>query len=356
MGPLIRQLVFIVVILLIAAQGCSESEPDITLTLPPPTVAPNAQISVVTPNVKIAQNVPLSGTGSSDTDGRITYYEWDFGDGNTASGVDVTHAYTMPGRYTVRLTVTDDTDLSDTAELVLRVSLGVQVQTQATSSTWRSGDQPYPIHNAVKEKLEMVGFEVVNGGLTYDLKLLVDFKEQRGAPYYGGGYGTNIACLVRLYNEDDSLLFSQEIAASTDSIVSSPKGKAPDLYGNAIRNFEDNSYFVYLGEIVANECGMVDEVSILISALEGKDERARDRAAWALGHMEDNRAVEPLIKALNGDDMGLQYSAIISLGQLGDQRAIEHLTRLLEELDGSEYIDYVYAIKTALANIEEQNR
>ncbi|MHC1579830.1 MAG: PKD domain-containing protein, partial [Candidatus Alkanophagales archaeon] len=45
---------------------------------------------------------------ASDIDGVIVAYEWDFGDGTTASGAVVTHAYASAGNYTVRLTVTDD--------------------------------------------------------------------------------------------------------------------------------------------------------------------------------------------------------------------------------------------------------
>lgn len=36
-------------------------------------------------------------------------FSWDFGDTNTSTGMSPTHEYTMPGLYTVTLTVTDDT-------------------------------------------------------------------------------------------------------------------------------------------------------------------------------------------------------------------------------------------------------
>ncbi len=50
----------------------------------------------------------LDGSGSSDTDGFIEWYDWDFGDGATASGQTVSHQDASPGTYTVSLTVTDD--------------------------------------------------------------------------------------------------------------------------------------------------------------------------------------------------------------------------------------------------------
>ena len=52
--------------------------------------------------------------GSTDSDGNIVGYEWEFGDGNTGTGVDPAHSYSVSGTYTVLLTVTDDAGDSNT--------------------------------------------------------------------------------------------------------------------------------------------------------------------------------------------------------------------------------------------------
>jgi PKD repeat protein len=52
--------------------------------------------------------VSFNGTGSSDLDGTIASYSWNFGDGTTATGATPTHVYGKGGTYTVTLTVTDD--------------------------------------------------------------------------------------------------------------------------------------------------------------------------------------------------------------------------------------------------------
>ena len=45
---------------------------------------------------------------SSDSDGTIAGYAWDFGDGQTSTNAAPTHGYTASGSYTVSLTVTDN--------------------------------------------------------------------------------------------------------------------------------------------------------------------------------------------------------------------------------------------------------
>lgn len=59
-------------------------------------------------NVTLAE-FKFDGTSSSDPDGNIMKYLWDFGDGKTSTQPAPTHFYTRPGMYRVRLKVTDDT-------------------------------------------------------------------------------------------------------------------------------------------------------------------------------------------------------------------------------------------------------
>jgi PKD repeat protein len=47
-------------------------------------------------------------TASSDPDGTVTGYAWDFGDSTTGTGNKPTHTYSAAGSYPVKLTVTDD--------------------------------------------------------------------------------------------------------------------------------------------------------------------------------------------------------------------------------------------------------
>ena len=77
-----------------------------------------------------AVNVAISfnGAASQDPDGSVVSYLWNFGDGTTASGVTAVHAYAAAGSYTVRLTVTDNDGLTNSASTTAQVSDGTGLQ------------------------------------------------------------------------------------------------------------------------------------------------------------------------------------------------------------------------------------
>jgi len=59
---------------------------------------------------KTGEEIAFDGSASSDSDGNIVEYAWDFGDGSTGSEVKPVHTYTQADEYTVTLTVKDDMD------------------------------------------------------------------------------------------------------------------------------------------------------------------------------------------------------------------------------------------------------
>ncbi len=92
---------------------------------PPPTQPvsistfqpPIADFSFMPASPIAGEAVQFDGTLSADFDGEIDTYTWDFdGDGAPdASGPIATHTFTVPGTYTVALTVIDDAGNTDTA-------------------------------------------------------------------------------------------------------------------------------------------------------------------------------------------------------------------------------------------------
>ncbi|WP_119727279.1 PKD domain-containing protein [Thermomonospora amylolytica] len=69
-----------------------------------PNSAPTASFTSSCQAVKCS----FDATASKDSDGQISKYAWDFGDGGTGTGAAPDHAYEQPGTYTVKLTVTDN--------------------------------------------------------------------------------------------------------------------------------------------------------------------------------------------------------------------------------------------------------
>jgi hypothetical protein len=76
---------------------------------------PVASFTYSPPDPQVNDTITFDASGSSDTDGTIVSYLWDFGDGETSTSQNPTHAYNQEGSYNVTLTITDNDGLTDTA-------------------------------------------------------------------------------------------------------------------------------------------------------------------------------------------------------------------------------------------------
>jgi PKD repeat protein len=66
--------------------------------------------------------VNFTGSNSTDSDGTIVSYAWNFGGGNSASTANANHIYAAAGTFNAVLTVTDDDGDTDTAQITITVT------------------------------------------------------------------------------------------------------------------------------------------------------------------------------------------------------------------------------------------
>lgn len=85
--------------------------------------APSAEFTVTPENIHIGDSVTFDGSLSTDSDGQVVLYEWDFdGDGNVdATAEKVTHVFTSAGSFPVTLRVTDNDNNQNEASKTLTV-------------------------------------------------------------------------------------------------------------------------------------------------------------------------------------------------------------------------------------------
>ena len=117
--------------------------PGTTTTTPTPTPTPNVAPTAKAGGpyaVQVGQAVQFDGSASSDSDGTISSYAWDFGDGSNATGATAVHTYAAAGTHTVTLTVTDDKGSTATATAAATVS----------AAPAAAGLQYYPLAHPVR--------------------------------------------------------------------------------------------------------------------------------------------------------------------------------------------------------------
>ncbi len=79
---------------------------------------------------------------SSDVDGEIAVYAWDFGDGTSGSGETISHMFTSTAttNFTVTLTVTDNSGSTASTSLVITTMVPVVVPTDGPTASFTASD------------------------------------------------------------------------------------------------------------------------------------------------------------------------------------------------------------------------
>ncbi|MDQ2678963.1 MAG: PKD domain-containing protein, partial [Actinomycetota bacterium] len=106
--------------------------------------SPTAVISADPTTGKAPLAVAFDGTGSTDADGTIAGYAWDFGGGATSTDPTPSHVFTVAGPHVVSLTVTDDDGATATETTTITVVPNV-APVAAASATPTSGKSPLDV-------------------------------------------------------------------------------------------------------------------------------------------------------------------------------------------------------------------
>jgi PKD repeat protein len=103
------------------------------------------------------EEIFFSAKNSSDADGEIDQYNWNFGDGTTSKSMNSKHTYDEPGTYNVTLTVVDDDGNKDIKYMEITInSLPVAVAQVATFT----GEEPIIV--PIAKRIQF------NGSASYD--------------------------------------------------------------------------------------------------------------------------------------------------------------------------------------------
>lgn len=114
-----------------------------TTSTPPANQPPTAVIAAPT---CAALACTFDGSGSTDADGTISSYAWDFGDGASSTQAQPDHTYASSGTYTVGLTVTDDDGATASTSRTVTVTddadpaIASDMFARSVASGWGSAD------------------------------------------------------------------------------------------------------------------------------------------------------------------------------------------------------------------------
>ncbi|GJQ64051.1 MAG: hypothetical protein SCALA702_31040 [Melioribacteraceae bacterium] len=162
----------------------------------------------------VGQEVDFNGGQSFDSDGEITEYMWDYGDGNTGYGVVSSHTYSNPGKYKVTLKITDNTTVSNnSASDVLTVVVNDRPVAEAGNDLLIAADETFSLNgNSTRD----------NDGKIIDFNWELGDGAVKNGAVISHSYDQPGVYKVKLTVQDDSKSISDKNSDSLQVVVNFP--------------------------------------------------------------------------------------------------------------------------------------
>lgn len=156
---------------------------------------PAAVINASTTGGDVSLPVNFNSTGSTDLDGSIASYQWNFGDGFTSTQANPSHTFATPGARLVTLTVTDNLGAQTQQALMINATAPNLLPVAVASADKTSGNAPLDVIFYADGSYDPDGF---TGNLEW---LFSDGGNYWGSPAYHTFYGTgNHTATLRVYD------------------------------------------------------------------------------------------------------------------------------------------------------------
>ena len=243
-------LIHLFLILTMLLVGCNGGEGTTTPPISPVTgnQSPTASFTADPTSGIAPLEVSFNASNSSDSDGTIVSYQWDFKDGNTGTGETINHTFSYIGSYNVLLTVTDDKGTTDsTTEEIEVISGTIAGGIISSNTTWTIANSPYIIINEDLQIAQGVTLSISEG-------VIVRFGEGRKLKVAGAlkvdGFPDSPVTLTSIEDVDywsgiefldisditNSSLKNAIIENADIAILLGPAGVGLNFVGNVFRN------------------------------------------------------------------------------------------------------------------------
>ena len=231
--------------------------------------APTAAFSATPTSGNAPLTVAFDAASSTDADGTIASYIWNFGDGATAAGQTPSHTYTTGGTFIARLTVTDDDGATAAASRTVTVINRIVSGTVSTAaamvfdSDTNDPNAPYNQNDTPAAAQGVTSPATVGGYLNVALagKFGQTYNSGDTSDYYRGFLAAGQTVALRfadadaanldlyLYDNDGTTQLAASVGTGTTEtiIINAAWGGGP-FYIRAVAVSGASAYTLFIGQ------------------------------------------------------------------------------------------------------------